>query len=163
MDIFNKCFKAKLVPPYEVHLTMPSLSYTLLKDSEAFFQELKTTPAEYCERAHLGFDVAQNAILGNEARSSKTLILRFPEQLSTEHYCNPMAKGELICEFLPFATKNEWTDKDVSISQEVTQTHTIIFWKVALHEQEQRVVICAKSPEDELSKKLARKLKRMSL
>jgi hypothetical protein len=137
---------------------MPSLSHTFLHGYKEFFVGLDQS----CSRAHLGYDIARNAILVDEARMTKKLILCFPEPLSMDHYCN--AKGELESETVPFKSKNSWSSEGVS-PREIVQTHAIISWKVAVDEQEQRFteLPASSNRKEEEAKKLALKLQRMSL
>lgn len=161
-DFLNGRYKAELVPgSNKVLITMPSASHTYLHGFGSFFDELKKSPEDYCACAELGHDIVRNAIIaGDEARKTKKLLLCFPEHivLSTRHYCKAGAsKTELKSDMIPFETKFKWYDEDI------VRGHDVVFWKVAIHEEEPRIKTLPQSDESKEAAKLLARLKSMSM
>lgn len=157
-DFLTGLYKAELVPSNKVLIMLPSASYTYLHGFGSFFDQLKKNPEDHCARAELGHDIARNAIIaGDKARKTKKLLLCFPEHivLSMNHYCK--IKTELKSEMIPFQTSFKWYQKDI------VRGHDVLFWKVAIHEEEPRVQKLPESDESKEEAKLVARLESMSL
>lgn len=157
-DFIAGSYKAELISSSKVLISLPSTSHTYLHDFGAFFEELKKTPEDFCDRAELGHGVARNAIIGGDkARQTKKLMLCFPEHIvlvMNQHYCK--SKMELKSHIVPFKTKFDWN------GNKLVRFHDVVFWKVVIHEDEPRFKTLPDSDESKETAKLAKLAARLA-
>jgi hypothetical protein len=127
-------YKAQLISPNEVLLAVPTVTHSYLHHFDNLFAQMKATGENY-ECAQDAHAVSRNAILSDKDRQTKHLLLRFPEdtELSTRHYAQEATDNELSCELIPYQTSYDINGKSYS------NTVPVIYWKVSLVEQDQRV------------------------
>ena len=147
-DFVKGRFKAKKLTDNEVLVEMPSASNSYLNHLDNFFENLKRFRI-HCNRAQLGHEVARNAILDDDARMTKRLVLRFPEYIILSAHQYTDSTGNLSCELIPCQSEFFWQERTI------TQVHDYILWKVAIQEEEPRVVKCPVADESEGVAKLA--------
>jgi hypothetical protein len=137
-DIFNdRYFKAKVIGPNIIQVTVPSMGYSLLYESSIYEAYMKQWDM-HCERISQAMEIARNNIIADEDRKVQTFILRFPEHFEFSNIIfNEMGGG-----------RDGEIDGDFAIVPSVykingEQVHTssaIMFWKIALAERMARIV-----------------------
>lgn len=154
-DYLTDKFKLEIVSDNELLLTMPSMHAWNIADSDKFFAHLKDVK-ELCPRTKQGHDVFRNALRSNKNRLSKYLLLRFPGDivLSTQHYSDH--KSELHCKIVPLMDVSFHWKK---VGKSVTQTANVVYWKVSIKEDHERVV--DKKVEDETETKGEKELSKL--
>ena len=150
-DFVKGRYKAKKLTDNEVLVEMPSASNSYLNHFNVFFENLKQFRI-HCKRAQLGHEVAQNAILDDDARMIKRLVLRFPEYIILSAHQYTDSTGNLSCELIPCQSEFFWQETTIS------RTYDYIYWKVAIQEEEPRVVKRPVGDESEGVAKLAARL-----
>ena len=79
-DIYSQTFKAELINPHEIVITMPSMSTLMTKDNDSRFAALKhlNINCDKCQQAQM---MAAAAVANCEERQVKRLRLVFPDQI----------------------------------------------------------------------------------
>lgn len=159
-DFLSKLYyKAELVSNNRVLIMMPSASHTYLHGFEPFFEKMnEKNPETYSQPVHVGHNVARNAIIdGGKDCKTKKLLLCFLAHivLSRNHYLK--TKAELQDNMIPLKTKFEW------YGMKLVRIHDVVFWRVAIHNDNPKVVTRAVDNELKEAAKLAALFVSMSL
>jgi hypothetical protein len=156
-DLTSDKYKAQLVGENEILITMPSVSHYWLHAPKDYFEKVEAFNID-CPRTKEAHDVARNAILDDEDRQTKLLLLRFPENiaLSNNHYSPTAIDFELDSEVVPFESSFKVANKQFKT------TTTAIYWKIAIIEEKKRVVKAIDDKGKKGEAKLAQRFASMS-
>jgi hypothetical protein len=134
-DMLDDKYSAKMVQENEILISMPSASHSWLYEPCNFFDKCEAFGIG-CARSLEAHNVARNDILKKKDRLTKQLLLRFPVPiiLSNRHYSPNTADNDLEFEVVPFETSF------LRMGKTFTSTISTIFWKIAVYEENLRVV-----------------------
>lgn len=130
-------YKARHIGDNGILIEMPAATTSYLENFGQFFKHQKHN-GSICERQQEGHAIARNAILGDKQRKIKRILLCFPSHIVlSRHYLSKdpwSTSEELNCDLVRFDDTFSIMDK------ECPNWVCVVMWKVAVHEDERRIV-----------------------
>lgn len=135
-DYIADKYVAWVISDNEILLKIPSVGLSYINDFDLFFDEQKRWKT-FCPRLQEGHNVARNAISDDEDRQVKKLLLRFPDDIVLAdrfYFEDGSPDGELHVDVVQYDSTHIWNGITFP------NTKYIVYWKVAIKEDSDRVV-----------------------
>ena len=134
-DFLHDKYKVWKIRSNELLISMPSAPYHYLKELSEFYKELKKVPGIHYRHAQLGHDMAHNAIINDDTRHLKHVLLHFPDEVVLNCWNYADSEGELTCEWCSYETAFQVD------GYPFTREHDVLFWRIGVEEESSCVIL----------------------